>query len=68
VVIAELFDRRRLEPVRFVDDEQFNARPAALAQLGEVLIDPELPLDAPDNDQLYAIRLATGTDTHPLAS
>jgi hypothetical protein len=47
VVVAELFQRRCLEPVRLVDDQQLSARPAALAQLGKVLRGLEFPLDAP---------------------
>jgi hypothetical protein len=47
VVVAELFQRRCLEPVCLVDDQQLGARPAALAQRGEVLRGLEFPLDAP---------------------
>jgi hypothetical protein len=45
VVVAELFQRRCLEPVRLVDDQQLGARPAALAQRGEILRGLEFPLE-----------------------
>jgi hypothetical protein len=46
-MVAELFQRRGLEPVRLVDYQQLGTRPAALAQRGEILRPLEFPLDAP---------------------